>query len=124
MNIAENLKEPIPKSDFNKIEHFVNSNVPEHMFFHIPLITESETHKMLSQLDVSKATGLDQLGPRLLKLSADTISNSLTYIINCSIKQGIFPEQWKCAKVNPLFKKGSLNDVNNYRPISILPTLN
>ncbi|WAR23462.1 hypothetical protein MAR_037131 [Mya arenaria] len=38
--------------------------------------------------DVSKATGLDQIGPTLLKLSADVISNSLTYVINCSIKQG------------------------------------
>ena len=78
---------------------------------------------MLINLDVSKATGLDQIGPRLLKLSAEVISSSLTNVINCSIKQGIFPDQWKCAKVNPLFKKGSSNDVNNYRPISILPTL-
>ena len=48
------------------------------MFFHIPLITESQMHKMLTNLDVSKATGLDQIGPRLLKVSADVISNSFT----------------------------------------------
>ena len=35
----------------------------------------------------------------------------------------MFPDQWKTAKVNPLFKKGLSNDLHNYRPISILPTL-
>ena len=30
---------------------------------------------------------------------------------------------WKEAKVTPLFKTGNKEDVNNYRPISILPTL-
>ena len=71
VNIAANLKEPIPISEFSKIEDFVNTNVPGHMFFHIPLITESETLKMLKNLDTSKATGFDQIGPKLLKLSAD-----------------------------------------------------
>ena len=123
VNIASNLKEPIPDSDFINVKNFVNANVPNLMNFNIPLITESETRKMLTNLDVSKATGLDQIGPKLLKLSADVISSSITHIINCSISQGVFPDQWKSAKVNPLFKKGLANDVNNYRPISILPTL-
>ena len=60
------------------------------MFFHIPIITESQMHKMLTILDVSKATGIDQFGTRLLKLSADVISKSITYGINYSIKQGVF----------------------------------
>ncbi|WAR04353.1 hypothetical protein MAR_019722 [Mya arenaria] len=88
VNVAANLKEPIPTSNFNKVNDFVKTKVPDHIYFHIPLITESQTRKMLNNLDVSKATGLDQIGPTLLKLSADVISNSLTYVINCSIKQG------------------------------------
>ena len=35
----------------------------------------------------------------------------------------MFPEQWKIAQVTPLHKEGVRNDINNYRPISILPTL-
>ena len=35
----------------------------------------------------------------------------------------MFPEKWKIAQVTPLHKGGVRNDINNYRPISILPTL-
>ena len=45
---------------------------------------------------------------------------SLTYIMNMSLQMGVFPNEWKIAKVVPLHKGGDLNDVNNYRPISIL----
>ena len=37
------------------------------------------------------------------------------------IRSGIFPQEWKCAKVIPLFKEGNHSDLNNYRPISIVP---
>ena len=41
-------------------------------------------------------------------------------VFNRSIGQGIFPDDWKCARVAPLFKAGDGNDVNNYRPISVI----
>ena len=36
---------------------------------------------------------------------------------------GIFPEKLKIAKVKLLYKKGDKCCFNNYRPISILPTI-
>ena len=33
---------------------------------------------------------------------------------------GIFPDDWKCARVTPLFKQGESFDLNNYRPISVI----
>ena len=33
------------------------------------------------------------------------------------------PSAWKCAKVTPVHKSGSINDEANYRPISILPVM-
>ena len=33
---------------------------------------------------------------------------------------GIFSDDWKCAKVTPIFKQGSLTAMNNYRPISVI----
>ena len=47
----------------------------------------------------------------------------VTFKRNHSLNTSTFPSVWKEAKVKPLFKKGSSTDVNNYRPISILPTL-
>ena len=123
VNIATKLSAPIPESDFNHIKDHVDNKVPKHTYFQIPLITEDKTRKYLNSLDISKATGLDQLGPRLLKMSTNIITSDVTRIINLSINNGIFPDTWKHAKVSPLFKSGSPADINNYRPISILPTL-
>jgi retron-type reverse transcriptase len=43
--------------------------------------------------------------------------------MNCSFNSKSFPQSWKSAKVMALFKNGSTDDCNNYRPISILPTI-
>ena len=42
---------------------------------------------------------------------------------NQSISQGKLPEDWKSARVTPLFKQGDRDDVNNYRPISVIPVV-
>ena len=67
--------------------------------------------------------GLDNIGPRILKLAANALAPSLLYIVNKSLITGEFPCSWKEAKVKPLFKSGAKDDKNNYRPISILPTI-
>ena len=44
--------------------------------------------------------------------------------MNLSISSGIYPSNLKIAKVIPIFKNGDSKSINNYRPISILSTLN
>ena len=81
------------------------------------------TDKILSlfnKLNKSKATGLDMISARLIPECADLICIPICNIFNQSIGQGIFPNDWKCARVAPLFKAGDRNDVNNYRPISLI----
>ena len=123
INIAEKLKDPIPNSDFKDLKCFVDDKVQSDVFFNIPNIYIENVNKMLRDLDINKSTGLDKIGPRLLKLSAHSIAPIITFLINNSLNTSTFPSVWKEAKVKPLFKKGPSNDVNNYRPISILPTL-
>lgn len=123
VNVASTIKEPITNSSHKKLRDFCNAKLPPGSRFNIPPIQKDKVSKFLQNLDVSKATGTDTLGPRLLRISAPYIANEINYICNQSIKTSTFPEKWKEAKVTPLFKKGSCEDVNNYRPISILPTL-
>ena len=78
---------------------------------------------MLYRLSKSKATGLDKISARLLRECADLISNSLCLIFNCSTSTGVFPDEWKCFKVIPLFKNGSHSELNNYRSITIIPVV-
>ena len=42
-------------------------------------------------------------------------------IFHNSFNEGIFPEQLKVAKVSPIFKVGNIEEIGNYRPISVLP---
>ena len=44
----------------------------------------------------------------------------LTYVINMSLMEGIFPSELKLAKVVPIFKSGESDEVLNYRQISVL----
>jgi hypothetical protein len=57
--------------NFAKLEHFVHSIVPSQIEFKIPMIKIDETKALHAQLDVSKATGLADVGPYFLKLSAE-----------------------------------------------------
>ena len=91
--------------------------------FSITPILSSKVLELLLKLSVRKATGLDGISSKLLKMAAPVIATSITDLYNCSISTGVFPEEWKLARVVPVFKKGIRSDVNNYRPISIIPII-
>ena len=46
-------------------------------------------------------------------------STPLAKVFNLSLKEGIVPSEWKEANITPLFKKGSKNKPENYRPVSL-----
>ena len=47
----------------------------------------------------------------------------LANIFNLSLRTAIFPDDWKLAKISPIFKDGTKNDCGNYRPISVISTV-
>ena len=50
-----------------------------------------------------------------LALPSQVLALPLCNLVNLSIKQSLFPDQCKIAKLKPLFKKGSKSDPTNYR---------
>ena len=82
-----------------------------------------EVVNLVKGIDEGKATGLDNIPFKLLKTAADVVSPSLTCIFNQSLLTGIYPSDWKLAKVTPIFKNGSKIDLRNYRPISVIPAV-
>ena len=83
-------------------------------------VPNSQVLKILKQLNNGKACGTDKIPTTLLKDAANFISYQLTLICNSSIKNGVFPDLWKIARVAAIFKSGKRCDSNNYRPISVL----
>lgn len=75
--------------------------------------------KLLQNLNPSKASGPDELKPRLLKELASEISPILCIIFNKSLDTGETPNDWRTAHVSPIYKKGSKYNPENYRPISL-----
>ena len=56
-----------------------------------------------------------------MKQIVDSYIDHLTYLINISIEQGVFPDEMKLAKVLPIYKPDDVQLIQNYRPISVLP---
>ena len=79
--------------------------------------------QLFGGLKANKTTGLDKIPPKILKLSARLVAPSLTYIFNLSLATGIYIDDWKRARITPIFKSGDRRQCANYRPISILPAV-
>ena len=121
-NIGSTLSDSIEIND-NTLDFTDYLNNPTEHRFNFNRITESETLSIINKLKSKNSSGKDEISNKLLKSIKDEIAKPLTIIINQSLKTGIFPEALKIAKVKPLYKKGDNFCLNNYRPISLLPTI-
>ena len=88
-----------------------------------PLLIEPlDVYHVLLSLDPNKSKGFDNFPIRLLKNCAQSLATPFSLLFNFILATSHFPTAWKIAPVIPLHKSGSLHDVKNYRPISILPS--
>ena len=118
--IGKNLADKIKvKTDFKKYLPAANMNS---MFLEMADI--DEIRKIILSLKSNKAGGHDRIKPGLIKECSEVVTGPIAHIINLSLKSGIVPQKLKIAKVTPVFKKEDKTDPGNYRPISLLSTIN
>ena len=91
--------------------------------FKFHYVSKIFVEKELKLLKRNKSAGVDNLPPGMLKDSAKQISSPLCHIINLSVKTSTFSNLWKQPKVIPVYKSGPTETPDNYRPISVLPSL-
>ena len=101
--------------------HYHYLNNPTNFSMYLKPVNVNEVEMQLRNLS-NTAPGYDDIPPKLLKQISTLISIPLTHIINLCFQSGTFPDKLKIAKVVPLHKSGSKEDINNYRPISLLPS--
>ena len=78
-----------------------------------------EVKEELGNLREDKAPGPDNIHLRVLMEVAEQVSEILTDILKSSLESGQVPEDWRVTNVTPLFKKGSREELGNYRPVSL-----
>ena len=96
---------------------YINTNIHS---IYIPDIKKNEIITVINTLKNS-APGNDEMPASILKQCIETYIDPLTYLVNLSINQGIFPDELKIAKVLPIYKSDDKQLIQNYRPISVLP---
>ena len=109
-SVAQLVQEKI-KYVFKPFQDY--SSKPCNDSFIITPFTEDEISKIISEFNYNKATGINSVPLKILKLAKQPISNHLSKIFNLSFSSGISPERLKTAKVTP-----------NHRPILLLSNVN
>ena len=85
-----------------------------------PLVVTPElVAKKIKATKDNKSPGVDGIPPKLLMETVEQISIPLARVFKLSLKEGVVPFEWKEANIIPLFKKGSRNKSENYRPVSL-----
>ena len=84
-------------------------------------LTFEQFEKAFKSVKHNKAAGHDDIDSNVIIKVYNEISYPLFMIFHSLFPEGIFPEQLKVAKVSPIFKVGNIEEIGNYRPISVLP---
>ena len=85
--------------------------------------SEEKVLKIMTNIESSKAAGVDKLSGRFLKDGGNILAKPISTLCNLSISQGVFPNACRVAKLKSIFEKGKKTDPSNYRPISLLPSV-
>lgn len=118
--IASKLANKFKDDDTNAPFFDTLNEVIEDLVF-VP-ITVDEVNNLIKGIETHKISAIEKITSKLLKDSLEVLVPQLTYLFNCSVTTSAFPEKWKIANVVLIYKGGSRNNVNNFRPISLLPT--
>ena len=103
------------------IETIKNMNIDS--TFDLPLADEDTIEEIMKKLDISKATGIDNIPARLVAISASVTKGAFTKSLNKSITNSVFPNLMQIGKITPQYKGGkdcSRLNKEHFRPVSVL----
>jgi hypothetical protein len=89
----------------------------------VPKPSVCEIELTVDKLKSHKSPGIDQIPAELIKAEGRTIRCEIHKLIISIWNKEELPEEWKESIIVPICKKGHKTDCNNYRGISLLPTM-
>lgn len=87
------------------------------------LLNETDVSSAIDSLKAEKSAGCDEIEAEMLKYGKDSLTPILTKIFNAILTTQLIPKQWQQSKIILLHKKGDKDNINNYRPISLISTI-
>ena len=82
--------------------------------------TKKEVISVINEMKTNKSTGPKSIPPYILKISNQIICKPLTYLINLSFSNGIFPDLSKTSNFISIFKTGENQNYDNYQRILLI----
>ena len=104
-------------------QHLIDTSLPPSECPSELLCTEETVLELLTTLDTTKSTGIDGISSIMLKYTSVSVADSLHKLFNHSISTGMFPSDWKLARITPIPKGTNKSLLSGYRPISVLPVV-
>ena len=83
-------------------------------------ITEELLRNEILKLNVNKSCGPDEMHPQILIELVDLASKPLALLLNKSMGEECILQDWKMTYVSLIFEKGTKNNADNCRPISLM----
>lgn len=108
------------RSDFDTGTRKSSIPMHNHSMYLKPCHSE-EVVKIIKSLKNTMAVGFDNIPTKVVKICAHVIAPIMQFLINLSFTEGRFPDRLKQSIVRPLHKKGDKRNMNNYRPITLVP---
>ena len=95
----------------------------KNMFFSFSFVTKETILNELRKLNPKEACQESDIPVKIIKENLDIVSNFVCNNFNSSLFKSNFPSYLKNENITPIFKTTDRVNVENYRPVSILPNL-
>ncbi|GBP22261.1 Putative uncharacterized transposon-derived protein F52C9.6 [Eumeta japonica] len=89
----------------------------------VQLFNADEIIKNIDKLKIEKSPGPDNIPNEALKIGKPILIQHLITLFNKILETQNIPQKWGESRITLLYKKGDPQDIGNYRPISLLPTM-
>ena len=117
-NIGKNTTDNVPPTPI-PFTDYLNTPFPSSMY--VDPVSPHEVLEIVTKLKPKTSFGHDLIPMKVVTNYIINILPVLTHISNKSLLSGTFPSKLKLAKVVPVYKSSDCTQLNNYRPISLLP---
>ena len=119
--VGHSIARAIDNTDDVKFTTYLKNSIPQTIVLIPPLPTE--ILNVIKSFNPNTASGYDNVSSFVLRLGGDVLAPKLSLYFSTALEFGIFPQIFKTGKVIPIFKSGDKQLLQNYRPISLLPSL-